>query len=388
MEKYGAEDGARVPESFANLTRGVTDEIRVAFSHDWLNGMRGGEKCLEALSELYPEAVIFTLFLEKTKVSSALLRHEIRVSPLQRLPNIFAAYRYYLPLFPAAVGSFRLEDRNLVISTSHCVAKGIKKKPGSKHLCYCFTPMRYAWGFFEDYFGAASSWAKPPIHFLLHRLRKWDKSSNGGVDVFIAISKHVKNRIFEFYGREAEVVYPPADTEFYTPDATVPREDFYLVVSALVPYKKTETAVRAFKRMNRKLVVIGDGPEKRGLEKIAGPGTRFLGWQTDEVIRDHYRRARALVFPGEEDFGIVPVEAQSCGLQVLAYAKGGALETVTDRTGLFFNEQTEASLVDAVERFEVSSFDPLEARANAVRFSRTRFKSEMKAAIDKMMSEK
>ena len=349
--------------------------------------MRGGEKCLEALSELYPDARIYTLFLEKPKVSSALLRHEIRVSPLQRLPNIFAAYRYYLPFFPSAVESFSLGDRDVVISTSHCVAKGIKKKPGSKHLCYCFTPMRYAWGFFEDYFGGMNSWTKPPIRFLLERMRRWDKASNDGVDRFIAISRHVKSRILEFYGRDAEVVYPPADTDFYTPDAAVPREDFYLVVSALVPYKKTEMAVGAFRRMNRKLVVIGDGPEKRGLERLAGPGTRFLGWQTDEVIRDHYRRARALVFPGEEDFGIVPVEAQSCGAQVLAYAKGGALETVTDRTGLFFNEQTEASLIDAIERFEASSFDPLEAQANAVRFGRERFKSEMKAAIDKMMSE-
>lgn len=361
--------------------------IKVAFSHDWLNGMRGGEKCLEALLELYPKAPVHTLFLEKAKVPAALLRHEIHVSPVQRFPNVFSGYRYYLPFFPTAIESFKLRDFDLVISTSHCVAKGIKKNPGSKHLCYCFTPMRYAWGFFDDYFGGLNAPVKPVLRFLLNRLREWDARVSARVDRFVAISEHVKSRIRDHYGRDSDVIYPPVDTEFFTPDPSVAKEDHYLIVSAFVPYKKTDLAVRAFTRMRRKLIVIGSGPEKTALQRSAGPGIQFLGWQPDERIRDQYRKARALVFPGEEDFGIVPVEAQSCGAQVLAYAKGGALETVNERTGLFFNEQTEASLIDAVERFETAFFDPLEARANAVRFGRARFKREIKTVINKMMSE-
>ncbi len=359
--------------------------IKVAFSHDWLNGMRGGEKCLEALSELYPEAPIYTLFLEKTKIPTSLLKHTIRVSPVQRLPKVFSGYRYYLPFFPAAIESFRLRDFDLVISTSHCVAKGIKKNPGSKHLCYCFTPMRYAWGFFDDYFGGLNAPAKPVVRFFLNRLREWDARVNAGVDRFVAISEHVKNRIRDHYGRDADVIYPPVDTEFFTPDPSVAKEDYYLIVSALVPYKKMDLAVRAFTRMRRKLIVIGSGPKKAALEKSAGPSIRFLGWQPDERIRDHYRKARALVFPGEEDFGIVPVEAQSCGTQVIAFGRGGALETVNKKTGIFFNEQTEVALIDAIERFEVSSWHPLDARANAVRFGRARFQSQMKAAAESLL---
>ncbi len=359
--------------------------IKVAFSHDWLNGMRGGEKCLEALSELYPEAPIHTLFLEKTNISASLLKHEIRVSPVQRLPNIFSGYRYYLPFFPTAIESFKLRDFDLVISTSHCVAKGIRKNRGCRHLCYCFTPMRYAWGFFDDYFGGLNVPAKPVVRFLLNRLKEWDARVSVRVDRFIAISEHVKNRIRDHYGRDADVIYPPVDTDFFTPDPSVVREDPYLIVSALVPYKKTDLAVRAFTRMKRKLIVIGSGPEKAALQRSAGPGIQFLGWQPDERIRDQYRKARALVFPGEEDFGIVPVEAQCCGTQVIAFGRGGALETVNEKTGIFFNEQTETALIDAIERFETSSWDPVDARANAVRFGRARFQDQMKAAAESLL---
>lgn len=363
------------------------DSIRVAFSHDWLNGMRGGEKCLEAISEMYPQAEIFTLFLDRSKVSGALLKKVIHTSFLQSWPASRTAYRYYLPFFPAAIGSFKPLTHDLVISTSHCAAKGIRKSVGSKHLCYCFTPMRYAWGFFNDYFGARDRLTQSMLQGLLGRLRKWDVRANQNVDRFVAISQHVKERIRLFYDREAEVVYPPAETEFYTPDLVLPKEDHYLIVSALVPYKRTDLAVRAMKRLGRKLVVIGDGPECRALQKEADARVRFLGWQPDEVIRDHYRRARALIFPGEEDFGIVPVEAQSCGLPVIAYGKGGALETVSEKTGVLFNEPTEAALIDAVERFEATLFEPVEARANALRFGRRRFQDEMKAAVSQLMGE-
>lgn len=343
--------------------------------------MRGGEKCLEALSEIYPDAVIHTLFLERSKVSRSLLKHEIRVSPLQQFPFIFSSYRNYLPFFPWAVGCFDLREFDLVISTSHCVAKGVRKKNGAKHLSYCFTPMRYAWGFFDDYFGGQNPIAQAALRVFLRSLRQWDRRSSKGVDHFVAISGHVKNRIETFYGREAQVIFPPADTVFYAPDTSVAREDFYLIVSALVPYKKIDLAVRALAKLGRKLVVIGSGPERESLEKIAGSATRFLGWQPDETIRDHYRRARALVFPGEEDFGIVPVEAQACGAPVIAYGRGGVLETVGQKSGIFFNEQTPEALIDAVQRFESSSFDPVESRANAVRFARDRFKAEIEEAV-------
>jgi glycosyltransferase involved in cell wall biosynthesis len=276
---------------------------------------------------------------------------------------------------------------DLVVSTSHCVAKGIRRTKPGVHVCYCFTPMRYAWGFFDEYFGNKSGLSRAAIRFFMARLRDWDRRASSRVDRFIAISQHVRERILRHYGRDAEVIYPPADTVFYTPSPETPREDFYLVVSALVPYKRVDLAVRALGKMGRRLVVIGDGPELEALKRLARPGTAFLGWQSDESIRDHYRRARALVFPGEEDFGIVPVEAQACGLPVIAYGRGGALETVLRReTGLFFAELTEEALCGTIEEFERTKFLPELARRNAERFSRDRFKIEIRAAIDRTLA--
>lgn len=361
--------------------------MKTALSHDWLNGMRGGEKCLEAIGELYPDAVIHTLFHQKGKLSPGIARHEIRTSPVQGFPGVFGRYRYYLPFFPAAVETFDLRGYDLVVSTSHCVAKGIRRVKPGVHVCYCFTPMRYAWGFFDEYFGKKSGAARAVIRFFMARLRDWDRRTSDRVDRFIAISQHVRERILRHYGRDAEVIYPPADTIFYTPSPETPREDFYLVVSALVPYKRVDLAVRALGKLGRRLVVIGDGPELEALKRIARPGTTFLGWQSDESIRDHYRRARALVFPGEEDFGIVPVEAQACGLPVVAYGRGGALETVLRReTGLFFAELTEEALCGTIEEFERTKFLPELARRNAERFSRDRFKTQIRAAIDRALT--
>jgi glycosyltransferase involved in cell wall biosynthesis len=356
--------------------------MKVAFSHDWLNGMRGGEKCLEALCELYPESDIYTLFHEKGKVNGAIAARRIFTSPIQNLPGVFRSYRYYLPFFPQAIEAFDLEGYDVVVSTSHCVAKGIRKNRGAVHICYCFTPMRYAWGLFEEYFGRRGALMKRAIQFFLKRIRHWDRRTSGRVDRFVAISSHVKDRIAAHYGREADVVYPPVDTDFFVPDPAVPAEDFYLVVSALVPYKKIELAIEAFSRNGRRLVVIGSGPEEPYLRSIAARNIEFLGWQPDAVLRDRYRRARALIFPGEEDFGIVPVEVQACGRFVIAYGKGGALETVKDgTTGVFFHEPTVGSLCDAVARFESLSLDGQEARRNAMRFSRERFKEEIDAVV-------
>ena len=360
--------------------------MRVVLSHDWLNGMRGGEKCLEAFCQMFPESPVYALFCEKEKISSLINRHSVRTSFVQLFPDVFTRYRAYLPFFPLAVESFRLEDCELVISTSHCVAKGIRKPKGAVHLSYCFTPMRYAWGFFDEYFGDKNIFVRGVARGLILFLRKWDRATSGGVDCFVAISGHVQKRIWEFYRRAAEVVYPPVDTDFYTPSADVAPEDFYLIVSALVPYKKIDLAVRSFNRLGRRLVVIGDGPKKKEWESLAGPAVRFLGWESDEVIRDHYRRARAIIFPGEEDFGIVPVEAQACGRPVIAYGAGGVLETVRDgETGIFFKEQTEESLMDAVKIFESRAWDPEKARLNAAGFGKERFRRQMEDCVERLL---
>ena len=363
--------------------------MKTALSHDWLNGMRGGEKCLEVFCRMFPGAPIFTLFYEKGKVSDTITAHPICPSPLQKFPFIFSHYRNYLPFFSAAVETFDLKGYELVISTSHCVAKGVRKAPGALHICYCFTPVRYAWALFDDYFGDKPGFLKKGIGHFISRLKRWDLAANARVDHFVAISEHVRRRIRDFYGRTADVIYPPVDTDFYFPDeGVVPSED-YLMVSALVPYKRADLAIRALGAMGRRLTVIGDGPERKKLERMAGPTIQFLGWQSNEELRKHYRRARAVIFPGEEDFGIVPLEAQACGRFVIAYAKGGALETVKDgKTGIFFHGANAEDLKRAVECFEKMTLDTKAARANAERFGVKRFELEMRELVSKLLKEK
>ncbi len=359
---------------------------KVALSHDWLNGMRGGEKCLEVLCELYPDAPIYTLFYEKGKISDKIARHAIISSPLQRFPSIDKRYRYYLPFYSWAAGFLKPKKYDLILSTSHCVAKGIRKNKQALHICYCFTPARYAWGFFDEYFGGMKPFSRFLIARTLKYFRKWDIESNEGVDHFVAISQHVRQRIQKHYKRESDVIYPPADTVYYAPDGKTEAEDVYLVVSALVPYKKIDMAVRAFNRLGKRLMVIGDGPDRKKLEKLAKKNIQFLGWQPDSVLRDHYRKSRALIFPGEEDFGIVPVEAQACGCPVIAFGRGGALETILENeTGVFFYESKEESLVEAVQRFERLSLQAESARRNAERFSKERFQMEMKSMIQRQL---
>jgi len=362
----------------------MTDAVRMVFVHDWLNGMRGGEKCLELLCETYPGSSIYTLFCEKDKLSERILSHPIRTSWLQRVPGLLRGYRHYLPFYPAAMESFRVGPCDIVLSFSHCVAKGIPKRKNSIHICYCFTPMRYAWGFFDEYFGQMNILSRAVIRVFLKRLREWDKRSAARVDHFIAISQHIRKRIHDCYGRDAEVIYPPVNTLYYEPDHRVDREDFYLVVSALVPYKRVDLAVKTAKKFKKRLIVIGDGPQRRALETMAGTETRFLGWQPDDVLRDHYRRAKALLFPGEEDFGIVPVEMQACGGRVIAYGRGGALETVLGgQTGIFFPDLKIESLEEAMCRFEVITWDPDAPRKNALRFSGERFIMEMMTMVQR-----
>ena len=363
--------------------------MKIALIHDWLTGMRGGEKCLEVLCRRFPDAQLFTLLHDAGSTSPAIERMRITTSFLQRLPGAQRHYRSLLPLMPAAIERLPIpRDVDLVVSFSHAVAKAVKPPPGTPHVCYCFTPMRYAWHRRRDYFVFSARLRGTPMaaarNLVLDRIRRWDRATAERVTHFVAISRTVAGRIAECYDRESRIIYPPVDTQFYTP-GHARREDFYLCVSALVPYKRVDVAIAACNRLGRRLVVVGDGPQCERLKRLAGPNVELTGWVSNERIRDCLRRARALLFPANEDFGIVPLEAQACGTPVLAYGAGGATETLlaadptTAGTGLFFDEQTPESLCRAIERFESHQdrFDPALARRQAERFAADRFKREL-----------
>jgi glycosyltransferase involved in cell wall biosynthesis len=365
---------------------------RVVLVHDWLTGYRGGEKCLAALCRRYPEAPLYTLLHVKGTLPDVIERMSIRPSLLQRLPRLDRYYRYTLPLMPLAAG-WRVPDCDLVVSLSHAVAKSAKAPDGVPHVCYCFTPMRYAWHMRESYFaGRVRGLKARTVDALLAAIRAWDKRTASRVTHFIAISQTIRKRIADSYGRDSVVIYPPVDTDFYTPDPTVRREDFYLVISAFAPYKRVDLAVEACNRLRRRLVVIGSGQDGDRLKAMAGPTVEFMGWQKDEVLRDHLRRCRALLFPGEEDFGIVPVEANACGTPVVAFARGGATETVVPLdqpgpTGAWFAEQTVESLVAALERLEreADRLDPAAARRQALKFEQRKYESDLFAYLEQVM---
>jgi glycosyltransferase involved in cell wall biosynthesis len=349
-------------------SNGGLSGLRVALVHDWLTGMRGGEKCLEVLCEAFPDARVLTLLHDRGKLSPVIEAMDIRPSPLQFVPGVTRHYRKLLPIMPLATRAWRPGKVDLVVSLSHCVAKMIRPPRGVPHVCYCFTPMRYAWDGRDAYL---DSWTDRPIRkamasHLLDRLRRLDRATAGRVSHYVAISETIRRRIDHCYGRESRVIQPPVGTDFYTPGPQT-REDFYLCVSALVPYKNLDQAIVACSSSGRRLVVIGSGPERPRLERLAGPSVTFLGWQSDEVIRDHYRRCRALIFPGEEDFGIVPIEALGCQAPVIALGRGGAAETVDDRVGRTYPDPTIASLTAALDAWEREGrpFDPDLARARA-----------------------
>jgi glycosyltransferase involved in cell wall biosynthesis len=359
---------------------------RIALVHDWLTGMRGGERALEVLCERFPSAELFTLVHVPGSVSPTIERHTIRTSFIQRLPLVRRFYRNYLPLFPAAVERFDLEGFDLVLSVSHCCVKSVVTPPGATHLCYCLTPMRYAWDQFDAYFGPQrigrlGSAAMRPI---MARLSEWDRRTSGRPNRYVAISHYVAGRIARYYNRQAIVVYPPVDTRFFAPDSSQ-AERYALVVSALVPYKRIDVAIDACRRARIVLKVVGDGPERAALERQSAAGggaVEFLGRLSDEQIRDLYRRARVVMLPGEEDFGIVPLEAQSCGRPVIALARGGALETVVpDVTGLLVDQPSGEAFADAIDRAVNRHFDSDAIRLHAQAFGRERFGDEMEALV-------
>jgi glycosyltransferase involved in cell wall biosynthesis len=362
--------------------------VRVAIVHDWLVTYAGAERVLEEMLQVLPQADLFSLidFVPESQ-RGFLGGRAVRTSFLQRLPGARGHYRNFLPLMPFAIEQFDLSGYDLVVSSSYAVAKGVLTGPDQLHICMCYSPMRYAWDLQHQYLGETgldhgvrSFFAR----WLLHRTRNWDARTGAGVDEFLAISRFVARRIRKVYRRESTVIYPPVDTDAFTPGEDIQREDFYVTASRLVPYKRIDLIVEAFAGMpGRTLVVIGDGPEARRIRSLAPSNVRLLGEQPLPVLLDHLRRARAFLFAAEEDFGIAPIEAQACGTPVIAYGKGGALETIRglehpEPTGLFFPEQSASALQAAIATFEQEQgrISPEACRDNATRFRRSRFQQE------------
>jgi glycosyltransferase involved in cell wall biosynthesis len=363
----------------------MKSKIRVALVHDWLTGMRGGEYVLEAIAEIFPKAELFTLIYIPGKISPVLTTLKKHTSWLQKIPNIENNYRYFLPVLPKVIESFDLTGFDLVISTSHCVAKGIKKPEGAVHVSYIFAPMRYVWDRYEDYFGSerASAHVRLAARLVRKRLQNWDKkvSSPARVDHLITLSHYIESQIKTHYHREAQVIYPFAQLENFSRPRVPGRN--YLIVSAFAPYKRLDLAIEAFNRLKLPLLIVGSGQDEARLRKLAGPSVEFLGGLSNSAIADLYSKCKAFVFPGLEDFGITPLEAMASGAPVIAYGVGGVTETVTDKTGIFFAPQTVEALMEAVLKVEKGEavFSPEECRAQAARFTRERFQSQLIASL-------
>ena len=355
--------------------------MRVALVHDWLTGFRGGEKVLDVFCELFPDATLFTLVHVEGVTSPRIESLPIRTAFTQKLPAAKRLYRWYLPLHPWAIESFDLDGFDLVLSSSHCVAKGVQPAEGAVHICYCHTPMRYVWDRFQDYFGSGVK-AKLLYGPVAKRLRAWDRDTASRVDHFVANSTYVAERIDKYYGRATDaVIPPPVDTDFYVPSETG-GESFCLVVAALVPYKRIDLAIEAFRHRKDELVIVGSGPSARKLQAIAPPNVRFLGWVDDRALRELYQACRACLLPGVEDFGIVPLEAQACGAPVVAYGEGGALDTVRDEeTGALFHERTPEALSSAIDKVYSLRLNKTLIREWALGFSRKTFQDRMKKFI-------
>jgi glycosyltransferase involved in cell wall biosynthesis len=358
------------------------NNIKAALVHDWFPVRRGGEKVFEILAEIFPDAPIYTLFHFPGSQIEDIEKRLIHTSFIQRLPFLRSKFRHYLPLFPLAAELFDLQDFDLIISSSHCVAKGIIPRPDALHISYIHSPMRYAWNQYFSYFsteklGVFSRFFIPPV---IHYLRMWDESSSHRVDHFIANSGAVAQRIRRYYRRNADVVHPPVETGFFQPAEK--EEDYYLIVSALVPYKRIDLAVKAFNRSGLQLRIIGQGPDDKKLRKMALKNIQFLGYLEDSDLLKVYQKAKALIMPGEEDFGINSLESQACGVPVIAYGQGGAAETVIQgKTGLLFHDLSVKGLLEALDNFNIMTFNKKTIRSNAMGFSREAFKKKIMSYI-------
>jgi len=376
--------------------------MKIAVVHEWLVTYAGSERVLEQILAVYPDADLFCLvdFLPE-RDRKAILNKPVHTTFIQKLPFAKKQYRNYLPLMPCAIERLDLSAYDLILSSSHAVAKGVRKRPGQLHICYCHTPMRYAWDLRDQYLretGLDRGVKGVLVKWMLNRLQKWDAATASGVDHFIANSHYIAERIKRSYGRESTVIYPPVDTDRFTCSSN--KEDFYLAASRMVPYKKMDLIVEALSTMpDKRLIVVGDGPDFEKIRSRAGKNVKFLGYQSDDALRGLMQRAKAFIFAAEEDFGIIPVEAQACGTPVIAFGRGGAKETVMplrnaegginddvniSTTGVFFNEQTVVSLIDAIKEFETyqKRFKSVVIRKHAEQFSISRFQREYRDFVE------
>lgn len=356
--------------------------MRVAIVHDFLNQMGGAERVVETLSRVFPEATVFSSFYLPTETFPALKDVDIRTSFMQKLPALKRHFRKYLLLYPIAFERFDMSAYDVVISSSSAWAKAVKTPLETCHISYCYTPMRFAWDYDKyvekEQFGPL---IRTMLPFFVKRLKEWDVATVGRVDHFVAISHHIAKRIENCYGRKAEVIYPPVNTSHLS--IAEDTGDYFIVVSRLNAYKRIDLAIDAFNRLGYPLKIIGKGPQKEVLEDMAGPNIEFLSGLPDEILASYYARCKALIFPSEEDFGIAPVEAMASGRPVIAYAKGGALETVINgKTGLFFYEQTSEAIVEAVKKFESMSFDPISIREHALEFDQEIFENRIRYFVE------
>jgi len=345
--------------------------------------MGGAEKVVEVFHQIYPQAPIYTSIYLPHRMPAIFREMDVRTSFMQRLPFLDHHFKKYLLLYPYAVESLDLGEYDVILSSSSAWAKGVKTPPETCHICYCYTPMRWVWNYEEYVRGENFGWlTRKILPLAIRRLEKWDRETIDRVDHYIAISRNVAERIKRLYGREAKVIYPPVETKKFFLSKEV--EDYYLVVSRLNSYKRIDLVIEVFNALKERLKIIGDGPYRPVLQKLAESNIEFVGRVTDKELARYYSRCRALIFPGEEDFGIVPVEAQAAGRPVIAYAKGGALETVIEgETGIFFTEQTAEALKKAIKNFEKSSFDPQLIRKNAQRFDKAIFMQRIKSFVEK-----
>lgn len=369
--------------------------LKIAIVHDWLNGMRGGEILLEEILNIFPTADLFTMFYCPERISMNINRFPIKSTRFQKLPGFLKKrYRYFLPLYPNIISDLDLKGYDVIFSVSHCLAKGVRKRKNQIHICYCNSPMRYLYDQFDVYFRDSEGKLKLSgivLKLMKNYLKKWDfqTAQKENVDYFIANSKNIAKRIEKYWKRDSDVVYPFVDDEFYTPEANNidKKGDFFLVVSALVPYKRIDIAVKAFSKINEKLIIVGEGTEWKHLTRLSqgNQNVKFTGRISNEDLREHYRNCKALIFPGEEDFGIVPLEAMACGKPVIAFGKGGALETVREEiTGRFFKEPNPDALIELLTKFRQDEYKPEDCREQARQFSRKVFSQNIK----KIWSEK
>jgi len=359
--------------------------LKVAIVHDWLNQLGGAEGVLEVLKDLYPEAPVYTSIYWREAMPEKYRAWDVRTSWLNRLPLIKTHHQPFLPLYPMAFEGFDLRGYDLVISNKSAFCHGVITPSDTVHICYCLTPTRFLWNYHsyvqhERINPLAGALLSP----ILHNLRLWDKAAADRVEHFVAISETVRQRVLKFYRRDAVVIHPPVDVRRF--QVRKDHEDYFLIVSRLIPYKRIDLAVEAFNMSGLPLKIVGDGRDRSRLQAMAKPNIQFLGRVSGDQVEEHLSRCRAFVFPGEEDFGIAPLEAQAAGRPVIAYAAGGALETVVEgATGVFFREQTAESLADAISKFDDAAFDSATIRQHAQGFDKETFQNRLRAFVDEKL---